>query len=41
MQAACEPLTQEWINKVDALGYNGQEIIDYIQTVLSYYRLGM
>lgn len=41
MKNACEPLTQEWISKVDSMGYNGQEIIDYINTVLSYYRLGM
>lgn len=41
MKDSCAPLAQEWVDKVTSLGYNGQEILDYINTVLEYYRLGL
>ena len=31
---ACSSLEQEWVDKVTALGYNGQEMLDYAKQVL-------
>ena len=33
-------LEQEWVDKVTALGYSGQEMLDYAKTLLEYYSVG-
>lgn len=40
LQQGCSHLEQEWIDKVTALGYDGQAMIDYAKNVLMYYSLG-
>ena len=40
LQQGCSHLEQEWIDKVTALGYDGQAMIDYAKEVLTYYSLG-